>query len=192
MAKFGIFKETIPCGQFTWNNQKIRKLEAKKLDVADLKACINDLKDIPKMNIDRAVKLLEDNETVEFLDEGVECKIEGENSIKGIPSALVINIAKNSGLAVSHLDFVFGGSVLGVLAKKRIQSGNIFTVQRYGDIISVRRFSNYAWKTNEIGTQFERLIIDGKLDSIDDNDRNENLTKLRIADYDCKHEYSVL
>ena len=192
VARFNIFKEIIPCGHFIWNDQNVHGIDAKNIDITDLKACIDYHKEIPIINVDRATKRFENGNTLEFLDEGRLCKIEGKNSVKGVPCALVMNIAKSFGLSLTDMDFVFGGSVLGVLGERKIRSGCYFIVQRYNRILAIRRYSNYTWKENGIGTQFERFMIDGKIESMDDNNRNENLTHLRISDIDCNHNYSIL
>lgn len=103
-----------------------------------------------------------------------------------------MKIAKNLGLPLNVLDFTFGGSVLGVLGETKIPSERNLIVQRFNETLSVRNYSNYTWKENEIGTQFESFMINGNFDSKDDNNQNENITYLRVEDADCKHNYSIL
>ena len=76
-----IFKEIVPYGHFTWNDQNIRGFCAKNVKITDLRACIRYDKEVPIINVDRATKRLENGNTLEFLDEGRSCKIKGKNSV---------------------------------------------------------------------------------------------------------------
>ena len=198
-SEFKIFKQTIPYGHFTWNDQSIRHLEAKKVNLTDLMKCVSENDKIPIIDIDRALKLVKDKGPLEFLGTGEECSFTKKDCVKGVPSALVLRIAQKKGLDLNDLDFVFGGSTLGVLAERHLppKSWNdkelaIFIVQRIRGIISVRKFPNYTWRVNAIGAQFETLMIDGQFDSEDNPNRHENITLLNIADAELQNKFSVL
>jgi len=190
--EFQIFKETTSLGHFKWNDKTISGLEAGEVNVEDLNSCVHDFQNIPLINADHATKILENDGPLEFLDEGKEIKRPIKNSVKGVPSALGMKIAKTLGLSLNDLDFTFGGCVLGVLGEKKIQPGRNLIVQRFNGTLSVRNYSNYTWKENEIGSQFESFIINGKFYSKDDNNHIENLTYFKVANSDCKHNYSIL
>ena len=197
-SEFQIFKEIISYGHFIWNDQSIRKYEAADVEVEDLMRCVDDSQDIPVINVDRALEMVKRNGSLEFLEEGKEVGFGKEKCIRGIPSALVLDIAQNKGLDLNDLDFLFGGPILGVLGERMVPIEDyhnqswVIIVQRFRGVLSVRRYPNYTWKENVIGKQLESLIIDGKLEFEDSTERNENLTLLKVSDTDGKNNYSIL
>ena len=112
-SEFKIFKQTIPYGHFTWNDQSIRHLEAKKVNLTDLMKCVSENDKIPIIDIDRALKLVKDKGPLEFLGAGEECGFTKKDCVKGVPSALVLRIAQKKGLDLNDLDFVFGQGLEG-------------------------------------------------------------------------------
>ena len=190
-SQFEIFKEIKSYGHFTWNDYSIKELDATKVEVENLMACVGD-QSIPTIDFDRASKMLENNSSLEFLDEGRECPPWRKKSVRGVPSALVLSIAQKRAVDPEGLDFVFGGPTLSILAVRVIPSKIQLIVQRVRGLLSVRKFANYTWRENEIGTQFETLMTDGKLDYKDDSLRHENLTLLQVSDKDCNDKYSIL
>jgi len=95
---------------------------------------------------------------------------------------------KYFGLSTEKIDFLFGGSVLGVLANKHIQNpGGKFKyiAQRYKNIIILVKYYiiRYAKNFNDIGYQFERLVTGKPLHSKHKMPEYKNLQVIEMADF---------